>query len=209
MTCIAALVQDGKVYLAGDSFMGWDDRVLPRDRVDAKVFRHASGMLVGTCGRSLAQRRIRAMTMPTRRRGEDASTYVLGTLGPAIAACVGEDKSFEFLIGIDGQLFHGFPDQFTIEVVEGFTAIGSGGPLALGSLATPSDDPPRTRVRRAVTIAERYTATVRGPIVVIAGSAATTVPMLDATSDGESARLSSSWRDLDKGVRALDGRDAA
>ncbi len=205
MTCVAALVEGGKVYMAADSFMGSDRRVLPRGADDPKVFRHSSGFIIGTCGTSVAQRRLRAAVLPIREAHQDIVEYVFEALGPALAARVGEHESFEFLLGIEGRLFHGFPNSFTIECVEGFAAIGSGGDVALGSLATPSDVTPTTRVRRAVAIAERYVPTVRGPIVVVSGKAATEIPCAGTPR----RRMGDQWHDLDAPVVDLEVRRTA
>lgn len=200
MSCVAALVEGGRIYVATDSFLGNDYRQFPRNRADAKAFRHASGMFIGSCGTSAATRRLRALTPPTMAGIDDLDAYVIDVLGPAIATCVGERDNFEYILGIDGRLFQGFGNGVAIEVIEGFTAIGSGGPYALGSLATPGKLGPAARVRRAVTIAERYTPTVCGPILSFSGAARAKIP-----GRAVPLKLASHWRNLDAGVKVLDG----
>ncbi len=205
MTCVAALVEDGKVYMAADSFMGSEYHVLPRGKDDPKVFRHASGIIIGTCGTTIAQRKMRTTMLPVRKPGQDLVDFVFESLGPALANRVGEHQDFEFLLGIEGRLFRGFPNTLVVECVDGFSAIGSGGAHALGSLATPSDATPMTRVRRAVTIAERYIPTVRGPIVVVSGKATMSAPREDTPQ----RRSGEQWHDLDAAVVDIETRRRA
>jgi ATP-dependent protease HslVU (ClpYQ) peptidase subunit len=202
MTCVAAVVENGKVYMAADSYLGCDNRALSRSKDDAKLFRHPSGILVGTCGDTLAQRRVRRAMLPVREPGQDLLEYVFEALAPALAHRGGELGDFELLVGIEGRLFRLFSNTLALECVDGFAAIGSGGPVALGSLATPSDASPATRVRRAVAIAERYVPTVRGPIISVSGTARAKFPGV-STTDAPDRRLSKQWHDLDRGVEHL------
>ncbi len=174
MSCVAALVHDGTVHLAADSFHGFNNRRVPGDRSTSKLFRHPSGLIIGSTGPCDAARRLRTLTLPSIGAGQTIESYALDTLCPAMASHAGGDV--EYLVALDGLLFHGFSDGTAFPAVDGFAAIGSGGMYALGSLATPSDGAPATRVRRAVRIAERYTPTVAGPFVELAGKAATRIP---------------------------------
>lgn len=55
--------------------------------------------------------------------------------------------------------------------VDGILAIGSGASVALGAMAAlPLDSGPEVRIRRALEIAERHNAGVRGPFHVLCSS---------------------------------------
>lgn len=205
MSCVAALVHDGTVSFAADSFHGFRHRRIPGDRSTAKLYRHPSGLIIGSTGPCDAARRLRTLTLPSMTEGQSVEAYALDTLCPAMAAHA--DGDVEYLVAVGGLLFNGFCDGTAFPVVDGYAAIGSGGSYALGSLATPSDATPATRVRRAVRIAERFTPTVQVPFVEVAGKAATRIP---GRAGGRGhGRFTAAWRGAGDVVELSDRRATA
>lgn len=177
MTCVAAVVTDGKIFMAADSFLGTAQNFVPSPGHHGKLFKHSSGMLVGITG--VVARRIHGLELPEIVDGVGLTDYVMDTLTNHIWHTIGDkrqDNGGQLLLGIDGRLFRLFSNYVTIEVEEGFAAIGSGGEVATGALAASVDQPPARRVRQAVAIAERYIPTVRGPVRSLSGVGKTKVP---------------------------------
>ena len=70
------------------------------------------------------------------------------------------------LVGARGRLFRMCGDFQIAEPYNGFDAIGSGGPYALGALHATAKHEPVARIRLALTTAETFTPNVRRPFTV-------------------------------------------
>ena len=176
MTCIVGLRQGNKVYIGGDSAgitTGWDLTL----RADPKVFtlgEYAIGFTTSFRLGQLVRFRLKPPKPPKSRRRlypfmveqfAEATRECLKTGGMATREKEAEQGG-TFIVGVHGRLFIVESDYQIVEPSLPFAAVGSGAPYALGSLAT-SRGNPLARVRRALSIAEQFSAGVRGPFQVL------------------------------------------
>lgn len=175
MTCIVGLVDEGKVYMGGDSAGvngGWDLVV----RADPKVF-HIGPFVVGfTSSFRMGQLLRFALVPPVHPPEVDIYRYMTVDFINAVRDCLktggwakkdGEKESGGvFLVGYRGRLFEIDSDYQVGEGLDGYMAVGSGDQVALGALYATQKLPPLVRIRLALEAAERWNAGVRGPFVI-------------------------------------------
>lgn len=183
MTCIVGCVADGTVHLGGDSagISGWSLSC----RADTKVFRNGPYVMGFTASFRMGQLLRHALTPPLPQPGENLSSFMVTTFVDAVRACLkeggvaSEKNSTEaggtFLVGLGGRLFRVGSDYQVVEQLTPFDAVGCGADLALGALhaLTGQKIKPRTRLRRALSAAEAFSAGVRRPFRFVSGSAVT------------------------------------
>lgn len=172
MTCIVGLVEDGKVYLGGDSagVAGWQLTV----RADSKVFQTGPYIMGFTSSFRMGDLLRYAFDAPTPDP-DDLDRFMRTTFIDSVRKCLQmggyatKDKEQEeggtFLVGVAGRLYRIGCDYQVGEAVDGFFAVGCGEQLALGSLHATSyaGMAPHARVNLALQAAERFSAGVRGP----------------------------------------------
>jgi ATP-dependent protease HslVU (ClpYQ) peptidase subunit len=174
MTCIAALVDAGDVYIGGDSASVAGHTIAVRS--DGKVFRSGEYLIgFGTSFRmgQLLQHRLR---LPEPPSGGELHTFMVRDFADAVRACLkeggfageedGSERGGHFLVGVRGRLFHVGGDYQVAEYASGFAAIGSGEDFALGSLHSTAGQPPLQRVLTALEAAERFAWAVRRPFLI-------------------------------------------
>lgn len=175
MTAIVGLVDQGAVYVGGDSagVSGYSLTV----RADSKVFTNGPYVMGFTSSFRMGQL-LRWSLQAPHPEGElekfmattfvDAVRETLKT-GGWLKQDSNRDEGGDFLVGVAGRLFEVFSDFQVGEAVDGYAAVGCGNELALGALhaTTGLDLTPRKRVRAALKAAERYSAGVRGPFTVL------------------------------------------
>lgn len=176
MTCIAGISHKGKVYMGADSFALADSIVYS---CDTKLFRRGE-FLMGVAG-DWRYAEILAFALEFQPPSVDADVrrYMATDFTKAIRQAVkeygfmqseeGRDRvDSRALVGIRGCLFNfdGLLSHLCIK--EGFSAIGSGTHVALGSLyeSQDSDADPKTRINRALRAAEALTDGVRAPFYI-------------------------------------------
>lgn len=174
MTCIVGLVEEGHVYLGGDSagIGGWSLTV----RKDKKLFRNGEFLIGGTGSFRLIQLLQYAFTPPTYDPDSDLGKYMATTFIDAVRQCLkdgglAEKKSEQesggyFLVGFAGRLFFIEADYQVGEALCGYNAIGTGGEIAKGVLYATPDVQPRKRIELALRGAEEHNAGVRGPFYI-------------------------------------------
>ncbi len=174
MTCIVGLVDNGKVYVGGDSagVAGWNLTV----RADQKVFKNGSMIMGFTSSFRMGQLLRHAFTVPDHDPRTDIDKYMVTTFINAVRQCLKDggmaSKSNEveqggcFLVGYRGQLFEIDSDYQVGKPIDGFAAVGCGAQVAHGALYATSELDPRKRVLLALEAAERFSAGVRGPFIV-------------------------------------------
>lgn len=175
MTCIVGLRHGNKAYLGGDSagIAGWDLTV----RADPKIFvsgPYAIGFTTSFRLGQLLQFRLKLPKPP--RAQKQLYPFMVSEFVEATRECLKtggvatREKEAEqggtFLVGVHGRLFIIEADYQLVEPAAPFAAVGSGAPYALGSLAT-SRGAPLSRVQKALSVAERFCAAVRGPFRVL------------------------------------------
>lgn len=182
MTCIAAVTSpDGRIWMGGDS-AGVDgdgyDLGLCRE---TKVWENG-GILFGASGSFRVAQVIRwHMEIPAFTQ-TSALEYVTGPLVDSIRSALEasgaltkweedstENMGGDLLIGYDGHVFEMWGDFGVGELIHDYGAVGCGGQLACGSLATTEKMKltPKKRIELALMASERHSAGVRGPMVII------------------------------------------
>ena len=177
MTCIVGLVNDGVVWIGGDSLAGDTSTYVVSSRKDPKVFIHGGEFLIGYTSSFRMGQIIRYHFIPPKIVVSDLYWYMVTKFVKELRVKLLEEGfstkennrelGGEFLVGIRGRLFGIHSDFQVSEAREGYTAVGSGYQLALGSLHNKGVLlSPRRRVLSALRAAEAHSAYVRRPFVV-------------------------------------------
>lgn len=175
MTAIAGLVQDGRVYLAGDS-AGVGGHFSLTVRADSKVF--ATGPYVMGFTSSFRMGQLLRWSLKVPEPDGDLERFMSTTFVDAVRETLREggwlaknsdrEDGGTFLVGVQGRLFTVHDDFQVAEAADGYAAVGCGYHLALGALyATTGLRKPRRRLRIALEAAERFNAGVRGPFAYV------------------------------------------
>lgn len=177
MTCIIGLVDDGKVYIGGDSAA--TTSYVTQTMTFRKVFR-LNDCLIGYSGSvrmvNLLQYAFKLPEKPEDMNLEhyfvthfvDALRTTIKDAGNAVKENEKEASTGYFLIGYQGRLFRISFDYSVMEVAEGFDAIGSGNEVALGAMYATKDMSliPQKRIELALQAASYFSAGVRAPFVI-------------------------------------------
>ncbi|MEN6349326.1 MAG: hypothetical protein ABFD08_08035 [Syntrophomonas sp.] len=179
MTCIAGLIDNGKVYIGGDSagVAGWELHI----RADQKVFRNGPFIMGFTSSFRMGQL-IRFKLQPPSLFNSDGTLkdiyeYMVADFVEAVRQCLKDggyaerrndvEQGGTFLVGYENRLFIVESDYQVAELVNGYTAIGCGGQIANGALFATQGMQPKERLLMALMAAETHNAGVRGPFVVV------------------------------------------
>lgn len=177
MTAIAGIVQDGKVWIGGDSagVAGYGLSV----RADPKVFELDEFLIGYTSSFRMAQI-IRYHVAPEPpKEGQSPFEYMVCSFVPLVRQAMkthgylktedGREEIGMFLAGWRGRLFSIQGDLQVGENALPYAACGCGEDLVLGSLHTTNryDIAPTTRIQLALEAAEAFSAGVRGPFMIL------------------------------------------
>ena len=166
MTCIAGLIDDGKVYMGADSggVAGYSLRI----RADHKVFVR-DDFIMG----QLLQYNLQVSPRP---EGLDVFEYMVTSFVEAVRKCLKDggfaekkdekEKAGTFLVGYAGRLFVIGNDYQVEEDLLPYNATGSGEDLALGALFSNGHLKPKERLLQALEAAEQFNTPVRRPFVI-------------------------------------------
>lgn len=174
VTAIAGLVQDGVVWIGGDSAgtAGYMQTI----RADTKVFT-TGPYVMGFSGSFRMGQLLRWSLVPPVPEGK-LEKFMAVDFIDAVRACLkaggwaavdnGRESGGDFLVGVHGRLFRVAGDFQVGESVDGYDAIGSGEEPALGALYATArlDLKPRQRLRLALSAAARMNAFVAPPFVI-------------------------------------------
>jgi ATP-dependent protease HslVU (ClpYQ) peptidase subunit len=171
MTCIVGLVHEGKVLIGGDSAgVGGLDI---QNRKDVKVFTNGDFAMGCTTSFRMIQLLQYKLSPPKRHPDVDVMRFMVTDFVEEVrklfrdGGFTTKDKEAEnggtFLVGHAGRLFRVDSDFQVGERADGFDSCGCGESYALGSLACTEGMLPRERVERALVVAARFSAGVRGP----------------------------------------------
>lgn len=171
MTCIAGIVEGGKVWIGGDS-AGVSGYALVV-RADQKVFRNGPMIFGFTSSFRMGQILRYALKVPDQAPHISVDEYMVTVFVDAVRACL-KDKGFAtksneqesggtFLVGYKGRLFFVEGDYQVGLSVHHFDAVGCGDQIARGSLFSTEGRPARERLELALRAAEQFSAGVRGP----------------------------------------------
>ncbi len=171
MTCIVGLADGGSVYIGGDS-AGVDKSMGLSVRADRKVFRNGDFVMGFTTSFRMGQLLAHSFKPPKRYPDTDVYAYMVNEFVDAVRECLKKGgyakKEAEaelggtFLVGYAGRLFEIFDDYQVGDPVSGFSAVGCGGDIAIGSLYSTEGDA-KSRVMKALHAAEQFSGGVRAP----------------------------------------------
>lgn len=177
MTCIVGLVEDGAVYMGGDSLgvEGWRGVLHRRPKVMRR-----DGMLIGAAGDRILHDVLRYAPDPFPQfvAGEDPDAYVATVFVPRMCAMLeaaGGLRRESNELSISGGVMLGLPGGHLVRIDRSgavihsaldYDAIGSGNDVALGSLYT-STTAPAERILIALRAAAEFDRSVRGPFEVL------------------------------------------
>lgn len=174
MTCIAGLVDESDVYIGGDSagVSGMELRL----RADQKVFTNGSLVMGFTDSFRMGQLLRYAFQCPPQLPSKSIEEFMVTDFIDAVRECLkeggfaeedrGKETGGTFLVGYRERLFEISGDYQVGEALDGFSAVGSAAPVALGVLYATQGRKPEDRLLTALEAAERYNAGVRRPFVV-------------------------------------------
>jgi ATP-dependent protease HslVU (ClpYQ) peptidase subunit len=138
MTCIVGISDNGNVYIGGERGSSDGSSILPLTRPKVK---RCGDYLIGYAGSQGIGELAHFINMPpvTKDIHKTLRTTFISTLKSAIEeygnASHLEDNSTDWLVGVNGRLFEISSEDWHIAEFS-YSAIGSGGPIALGSLHT-------------------------------------------------------------------------
>lgn len=174
MTCIVGVVEEGKVYIGGDSagVGGWDLTI----RKDKKVFRSGEFLIGGTSSFRMLQLLHYSFVPPAYDADTDLEKYMTTTFVDAIRQTFKDggyaqknseqESGGNFLVGFRGRLFQIETDYQVGESLCGYDACGCGYEVARGTLYATPDMQATKRVELALKAAEYHNAGVRAPFHV-------------------------------------------
>lgn len=189
MTCIVGFVEpSGRVVVGGDSagVAGLDIRV----RADEKVFRRGPFLLGFTTSFRMGQLLRYSLQVPDQGEESDYE-YLVTRFVDAVRKCLkdggyatktsDQEAGGTFLLGYRGRLYTVDSDYQVAAHHDPYTAVGCGADFALGALAVlrPKkefatdlgpvfDIPGEVPVKKALEVAEKFSAGVRGPFTILA-----------------------------------------
>jgi len=174
MTCIVAIVEDGKVHIGGDSagVAGLSITL----RKDPKVFINGEFIMGFTSSFRMGQLLAHSLKVPTRDSGQDVYEYMVNRFVPAVRNCLKDggvatkhhdaEEGGRFIVGYAGRLFMIDSDYQVAEPVDNYMAVGCGDHIALGSLFSTEGKKPKKRIQIALEAAEKFSGGVRGPFLL-------------------------------------------
>lgn len=170
MTCIVGIAQDDVVYMGGDRGASDGQSILPLTRPKIKI---CGDYIIGYAGSQGIGEMLHFIDLPPIGRNIEKTLRTLFTksLKSALEEFGGysdtEDNSTDWIIGTKGRLFEISSEDWSVCEFE-YTAIGSGGSFALGSLHTTMNwkDPYR-RIHVALDAATTLSPTCQTPIDIL------------------------------------------
>lgn len=155
MTCIAALIDNGKVYMGGDSAAVADDKI--EVRLNRKVFRNGR-YVIGFTGSFRVGQLLQYTELP--QPITNLLAHIINAVVPFIQKIAGKDVD-DLLLGAAGRLFKVSSD-YSVAEYDSYAAAGTGEPYALGRLHG-SLGAPELRVLAALEAAQAHCNGVRAP----------------------------------------------
>ncbi|TJW14425.1 MAG: hypothetical protein E5W82_10640 [Mesorhizobium sp.] len=159
MTCIVGLVDNGKVYIGGDSAAITGDSI--EIRANRKVFRNGP-YVIGFTGSYRVGQMLEYASLP-KLTCKDVMAHLVLNVVDKLKEISGKDID-ELLIGHGGRLFKVSSDYSVAEYAS-YAAAGVGGQYALGNFHG-GVGAPELRVQAALEAAQTHCAGVRAPFHV-------------------------------------------
>ena len=175
MTCIAGLIDKGKIYMGGDS-AGVNSSFALAVRADQKVFVKDEFIMGFTTSFRMGQLLQYKLQVSPRPERIDVFEYMVTSFVEAVRKCLKDggfaekkdekEKAGTFLVGYAGRLFCIESDYQVEETMLPYAATGSGVDIALGVLFANGHLEPKERIEQALEAAEQFNACVRRPFVI-------------------------------------------
>lgn len=177
MTAIAGVVEDGTVWIGGDS--AGVSGLAMQTRSDPKVFVNGEFLFGYTSSFRMGQLLRYEFCPPSRHEGDDDMGFMVKRFIPAVKSCFeaggfGQNKNDGdwggvFLVGYRGSLYEVQADYQVGKVNQPYHAAGCGEDLVLGSLHATDEFElePSERILMALGAAEEFSAGVRSPFLVL------------------------------------------
>ena len=170
MTCIVGIASDGVVYMGGERGATDDSSILSLCRPKIAII---NNYLIGYAGSQGIGQLAHMIDLPPIGKNIEKTlrTTFVKTLKSAIEeygnASPLEDNSTDWLIGVNGRLFEISSVDWQVCEFD-ITAIGSGGPIALGSLHTSRNwNDNEKRIKYALQAAVDISTSCSGPIDIL------------------------------------------
>jgi len=172
MTCIVGLVENGIVYVGGDSAASDTDAV--DVIINPKVFRNGDFLIGYTTSFRMGQLLQYKFSPPEHNRAEDTDiAYLITCFIDEVKKCFFDNsfgergKGGTFLVGYNGNLYMVQSDFQVQQYAQDFCAIGCGENWAIGALYVTKGQNPRSRVVLALETASTFSNAVRPPFTVL------------------------------------------
>lgn len=176
MTCIVGLVHGKDVYIGADT-AGVAGLKLYR-RQDSKIYENGPFLFGFTSSFRMGQLLGYSFKPPKQPAKMTDDKFMRTLFIDAIRDCfdeggfMGHDKDGTeaggtFLVGYKGRLYMIGGDYQVGEDMQGYSAVGCGDEIALGSMFSTEHMPPEKRIEQALKAAEEYSAGVRGPFNIV------------------------------------------
>ena len=170
MTCIVAISDNKKVYMAGDR--GHSDSHTIVSSTRPKIF-DVGSYLIGYAGNSgIGQAVVYNFEFPPVGKTHNIDRHMLQVFIPKLRTFISDsniklpdddDNNAGFIVGVKGRVYEiDLTDFQCIEYNE--VAIGSGSSYAYGCLYSNIDQAPHIRINEAIEAAIKYSPTCSGPI---------------------------------------------
>lgn len=179
MTCIAAISQDGVVYMAGDAAASELESGVITTVNSPKIF-IKDEYLIGYSGSfrmgKFMQYTLELPKVPSWAKGkEKLDEFMNGYFVPAVRKQVkeselepNEKEDFSFLVGIRGSIFEVDDAWAAYEASNNYMASGSGASIAMGSLYSTSNwSNAKKRLQTAMEAASIYNLYVSAPFTFL------------------------------------------
>jgi hypothetical protein len=174
MTCIAGLVDNGKVYLGGDAAAVSGNMI--QGAANPKVFRKGEFILGYTTSFRMGQILEHEFEPPIPTPGNAYMEYMVTKFAlevkKTLTRCgyvMNAQEGGGFLVGYDGKLYRINTDYQVFQSVDGFDSVGCGSPEALASMYSSEGllTDPQTRVRLALEASAHFNTGVRPPFTIL------------------------------------------
>lgn len=185
MTCLVGLVDQGTVYLGGDSCSTCNQQQWTV--AEPKVWK-AGELVFGVSGSPIIGQLLRyRFTWPPIEPSGDPKRWLIVDVIPALRALLadagqlgreteGNPQGMDMLdanmvLGVRGRLFEIWASFMVAEMLEPYATCGSGGPVARGAMYATQHGGrwlPGDRVLIALEAAAAHTPGVRGPFTIVA-----------------------------------------
>ena len=179
MTCVAGLVHKGKVWMGADA-AGTDGRYGQVVRNDPKIIINGTFLIGFTSSYRMGQLLMYVLNPPEIRENQDIMMFMVGDFINSVRECLKtggyairkdeEETGGTFLVGYKGNLFT-IEEDYQVGVAScGYSAVGCGDHLALGSLRTTAKlnvTEPKKRLTLALEAADDFSAGVKGPFSIL------------------------------------------